>query len=256
MDKEKLLDIACKLGRGLLENGGEIYRVEESIKFFLASYGVDNPQVFAIPATIIVTVTGDDGRPVTQIERITGISQNMNRMHKFNDLCRWACRVGPELDELYKRLEEVNNSIPYPHWAVIVAYGVASLFFCLFWGGNAADAAVAFAAGIATEYCLTFMRKIKTNIFFSNLVASAVIALIAFAGIRLGLGSNMDKIIIGAIMTLVPGVAITNIMRDIISGDIITGTTKLAEVLLVATSIAIGIALMLSALQMMFGGVI
>ena len=87
-------------------------------------------------------------------------------------------------------------------------------------------------------------------------MASAVIALIAFAGIRLGLGSNMDKIIIGAIMTLVPGVAITNIMRDIISGDIITGTTKLAEVLLVATSIAIGIALMLSALQMMFGGVI
>ena len=63
MDKEKLLGIACKLGRGLLENGGEIYRVEESIKFFLASYGIDNPQVFAIPATIIVTVADEDGRP-------------------------------------------------------------------------------------------------------------------------------------------------------------------------------------------------
>lgn len=256
MDKEKLLDIACKLGRGLLENGGEIYRVEESIKFFLASYDIDNPQVFAIPATIIVTIIGDDGKPVTQIERITGISQNMNRLHKFNDLCRWACSTRPGLDELYEKLDSVNSSVPYPHWAVIIAYGVASLFFCLFWGGNAGDAAVAFFAGIATEYCLAFMRRIKTNIFFSNLVASAVIALIAFAGIRLGLGSNMDKIIIGAIMTLVPGVAITNIMRDIISGDIITGTTKLAEVLLVATSIAIGIALMLSALQMFFGGVI
>ena len=38
--KEKLLDVACKLGRGLLENGGEVYRVEQAIDFFMKAYGV------------------------------------------------------------------------------------------------------------------------------------------------------------------------------------------------------------------------
>ena len=88
------------------------------------------------------------------------------------------------------------------------------------------------------------------------MVSSMVIAVVAILGMVLGLGNSIDMIIIGAIMTLVPGVGITNIMRDIISGDVITGTNKIAEVMLIAISIAIGIALPLSAFTNIFGGVL
>jgi uncharacterized membrane protein YjjP (DUF1212 family) len=100
------------------------------------------------------------------------------------------------------------------------------------------------------------MSKVKSNIFFSNLVSSMVIAVIAILGMVLGVGNSIDMIIIGAIMTLVPGVGITNIMRDIISGDVITGTNKIAEVLLIAVAIAVGIALPLSAFTNLMGGVL
>ena len=83
-----------------------------------------------------------------------------------------------------------------------------------------------------------------------------VIAVIAILGMVLGVGNNIDMIIIGAIMTLVPGVGITNIMRDIISGDVIAGTNKIAEVLLIAVAIAVGIALPLSAFTNFMGGVL
>lgn len=252
---EKLLDTACKLGRGLLENGGEIYRVEESIGFFLSAYGIDNRQIFAIPATIIVTIH-TDSQPITQIERVTSISQNMNKMHKINALCRWACVNTPDTEEINEQLQQINSLPTYSFSSNVIAYGVASGFFSLFWGGNLWDFVISFVAGMATEYCLAFMSKVKSNIFFSNLVSSVIIAMIAVTGVKMGLNCNLDKIIIGAIMTLVPGVAITNIMRDIISGDIITGTTKIAEVLLVATSIAIGIALTLSAASSIFGGIL
>ncbi len=46
--------------------------------------------------------------------------------------------------------------------------------------------------------------------------------------------------IIGLVMNLVPGVAITNSVRDIIAGDFIAGQTKMTEALLTATSIAVG----------------
>ncbi len=254
--KEKLLDAACKLGRSLLENGGEVYRVEQAIDFFMKAYGIAGAQIFAIPATIIVTIPGDDGTPLTQLERVTSIAQNMDRLHKVNDLCRWVCENTPSPEVIAKKLDDIHKSKLYSFVQIMVAYGIASAFFCYFWGGNTGDAAVAFIAGLATEYCLKYMSKVKANIFFSNLVSSMVIAVIAILGMVSGLGNNIDMIIIGAIMTLVPGVGITNIMRDIISGDVITGTNKVAEVMLIAISIAIGIALPLSAFTNIFGGVL
>lgn len=254
--KEKLLDAACKLGRGLLENGGEVYRVEQAIAFFMKAYNITDAQIFAIPATIIVTIPGDDGKPITQLERVTSIAQNMDRLHKVNDLCRWVCDNTPDPETIHRKLADIHKSKLFSFIQVMVAYGVASAFFCYFWGGNTGDAIVAFIAGLATEYCLMYMGKVKSNIFFSNLISSMVIAVVAILGMVTGLGNNIDMIIIGAIMTLVPGVGITNIMRDIISGDVITGTNKVAEVMLIAISIAIGIALPLSAFTNIFGGVL
>lgn len=253
--KEKLLDVACRLGRGLLENGGEVYRVEQAIAFFMKAYNIPDTQIFAIPATIIVTIPGDDGKPLTQLERVTSIAQNMSRLHRVNDLCRRVCETTPDPDEIYKELDKIHKSKLYSFVQIMVAYGVASAFFCYFWGGNTGDAIVAFIAGLATEYCLKYMGKAKANIFFSNLVSSMVIAVVAILGMVTGLGNNIDMIIIGAIMTLVPGVGITNIMRDIISGDVITGTNKIAEVMLIAIAIAVGIALPLTAFTTL-GGVL
>ena len=46
ISKEKIIDTACKLGRNILENGGEIYRVEESVNFFFFFYGIVEVQIF------------------------------------------------------------------------------------------------------------------------------------------------------------------------------------------------------------------
>ena len=252
--REKLLDCACKLGRGLLENGGEIYRVEQAIGFFMKAYGIADPQIFAIPATIIVTIENEEGKAITQLERVTSISQNMSRLHKVNDLCRWVCENTPSPDVIYDRLDEIHRTKLYTFPQQMIAYGVASAFFCYFWGGNTGDAIVAFIAGIATEFCLKYLGDVKANTLFSNLISSMVIAVVAIIGMLTGIGNNIDMIIIGAIMTLVPGVGITNIMRDIISGDVITGTNKIAEVMLIAISIAVGIALPLSMFTGFLGG--
>ena len=247
---ERILKAACKLGRNILENGGEIYRVEETINFFLEAYGIFNAQIFAIPATIIVTIEEEGERPLTIVERVKGSSINLDKLSKFNDLSRRACQNKPSIESVLKDIESIRSEKPYGFFddGERMAF-----FFCLFWKGDLRDSLVAFVCGLSTKYCLDFMSRGKTNIFFSNAVSSAVIAYIAILCVNLGLAHHYDKIIIGAIMSLVPGVAITNIMRDIIAGDVITGTTKLAEVLLIALAIAVGIAIAMSSV-IFFGG--
>ena len=54
-------------------------------------------------------------------------------------------------------------------------------------------------------------------------------------------------------MLLVPGVAITNVMRDVLSGDFLTAVTRLAEVIIVAMAIAMGVAIPITAARILSG---
>ena len=69
---------------------------------------------------------------------------------------------------------------------------------------------------------------------------SALAAALALTAFRLGMPVHTDKVIIGALMLLVPGVALTNFMRDLMAEDFISGMLKLTEALLVAAAIALG----------------
>ena len=50
----------------------------------------------------------------------------------------------------------------------------------------------------------------------------------------------MDKLIIGNIMTLIPGIGLTNALRDLFTGDSIAGLLRSIEAVLTAFAIAAG----------------
>ena len=98
------------------------------------------------------------------------------------------------------------------------------------------------------------MTRLGANLFFRTIAGGAASALAAVALTRLGVGQNQDLIIIGALMALVPGIAMTNAMRDIMAGDMVAGISKAAEALLIGAAIALGTALALGLTRMVTGG--
>ena len=56
----------------------------------------------------------------------------------------------------------------------------------------------------------------------------------------MGVGMLGVFIIIGVIMPLLPGVALTNCIRDIMNGDLVSGSARLMEALLTGGCIAVG----------------
>ena len=69
-----------------------------------------------------------------------------------------------------------------------------------------------------------------------------MISAIAVIISRCGLTDGFDKVIIGASMNLVPGIILTNCMRDFIAGDFLAGMYTLIEALLIAVGMAVGAA--------------
>lgn len=254
MDYERLLMLSVELGYRLLLSGAEIYRVEESVRFLLDAYGVDSGEVFAIPNCIIVSIASPGSKPLTRITRVPGHGTNIRRIEALNDLCRRLCAQRPPLDEAWARLEAVlQDDVQFsPPWRLL-AYSLGPLAFCLFFGGTARDALCSGVCGLAAGAALTFMDRLGTNNFFRTIVGGFLSALLAVTLTYIGLGEHSNLIITGAIMNLVPGIVITNFMRDIMAGDMLSGLTKLADSLLTATGIALGTGLAITMTRLFWG---
>lgn len=244
MDYDQLLNLGVEMGRRLMDSGAEIYRVEESVQRLLRAYG-QKPQVFAIPSCLIVGIERPDGHAMTKMQRIGAHGTDIEALEQCNDLCRALCREPVPVEEALERLkaldEEHRKLSPK---VVLFGYLAAAAFFALFFGGGAGDALSAGIAGLVAGLCVMNGRSyFGSNIFFRTFISTAMGALTAMALVRLGVGENLWAVTIGTLMVLVPGMALTNAMREIMAGDIISGVTRTAEVLLVAAAIALGAAL-------------
>lgn len=252
MEYDKLLNLGSELGRMLMDSGAEIYRVEESVTRLLSAYGL-KPQVFAIPNCLIVSIDTPEGKPLTRMCRIGPHGTDIELLEYCNDLCRKLCIAPIPVEEALARLEKLpGQRKKFSNRTVLFGYVVAAAFFCAFFGGTVRDFFCAGLTGLVVAVCTLYgQRFVGSNAFFRTVVCSAIAALIPMLLVRFGLGDNPDLITIGVLMLLVPGMALTNAMREIMAGDIISGVNRTAEVILIATAIALGTALPLMVAQLL-----
>lgn len=246
MDFNELLNVSTQLGQMLLESGAEIYRVEESIQRMALAYGAKEADVYAVPTSIIVTINTTDEFNITKTKRIYSRSTNLDKVERLNNLCRYICHERPDLKAVKQELKEISHRPKYSFPMQLFAYALTSSTFTLFYGGNIADAMCALFIGPLIKIISHQLDRFRTNPFFITILCSIVAASFATLAYHLNLADHIDKMIIGLVMNLVPGVAITNSVRDVIAGDFIAGQTKMTEALLTATSIALGTGIALS----------
>ena len=245
---QKLLNTAIDLGHFLLEAGAEIYRVEESIQLVLYAYGVKHVDVFAINNNIIVTITLADDTCITRMRLIYTRDTNYQMVEDLNNLSRYICKERPPVEEFNRLLKEIRRKKKYPSWAMVAAFSGIGFAFTLFFGGNLRDALVAAVAGALIRVVQIQMERLHTNGFFINLICSFIVTMLALLVVQYQLADHSDKIIIGTLMSLVPGVAITNSIRDVIAGDLMAGMMKAVEALLIALALALGTGMALIAM--------
>lgn len=247
MTCEEILAIAARIGQGLLESGAEAYRVENSVLHVVDAYNLGECQVFSIPNYLHIDLTGKDGSTHSKMCRASSLkSVDLEQLNAWNQLCRSISETRPEAAEIWTQIAAVEQTPLYSLPMQMLAYAVGSGAFALFWGGIWLDAAAAAVIGCAVAAAMYIMGRLEANLFYKSILASALSALLACLFVHLGFGINRSEIIIGVFMTLLPGVMITNFMREIIVGDWLTGITKLMGALLIAASIALGTGIVLA----------
>ena len=243
MDYNALLDLATDLGYELAMAGAETFRVEESIVRIMAAYGVE-ADVFAIPNYLVVSITDENGTPITKMRRIGAHGNNLDAVEKFSNLSRAVCNRKPDPSEGLKWFRHVKEERLETHPLPVqyAGYFLGAAGHALFFGGSVLDFFCSGLCGILVGFVSSLLSRWKANTFFSTIASAFCMALLTYAMGAIGLPINPDAVNIGALMILVPGLLFTNAMRDIIYGDINSGVNRCVQVVLIAMAIALGTA--------------
>lgn len=236
---EKLLDVIMDIGELMLISGGEVHRVEDTIKRIFNAYGTKRTDVFIITSSIVVTIHTDD-KIYTQTRRITETAADYEKLHKLNELSRNICKNKYSAKEIRKDIYSVSGSKKYPIWLEFICYAVIAGVFTLFFGGGIIESAVSLAIGAMVRFVILLGDKTVKNKIFCKFVSAFIATLLAFAALRLKIINTVDKVIIGNIMTLIPGIGLTTALKDLLVGDSIAGLLRTIEACITALAIAAG----------------
>lgn len=242
---EAVLSCILDMGELLLTSGAEVMRVEDTISRLCAIYNFTKADVFTITSSIVLTVHTPQGRVITQTRRIRDRGTDLGRVARINALSRQLCVKPLDVPAFRCAIEELRHSPVYPVWAQCGMYALISAAFSIFFGGTLWDALAAALSGLLLFGALRFGGRMRLNSILLNMLSSMLAALAVAGMVALGLGQNPDKIIIGNIMLLIPGIAFTTSLRDMISGDTISGLLGVSEAVLKALAIAIGFAVVM-----------
>ena len=240
MDFSHILSCALDIGEHMLVSGAEVYRVEDCIRRICFAYGATDVDVFTITSSIVATVEPPGEQRLTQTRRIAGYATNLERVHRLNDLSRKMCRDRIEYEEFRQRFQAIIDHKPYSHYTELLAYALIAGSFTVFFGGSWRDAMISAMIGMVVKGTVYLVGQVHFNHVLSNLIASFVLSALAYLSVRLGAADTVDMIVIGNIMLLIPGIALTNSIRDMVSGDTIAGTLRFIEACILALSIAGG----------------
>jgi uncharacterized membrane protein YjjP (DUF1212 family) len=243
----EVVEVCLLAGKVMLQNGAETYRVEDTMMRIAASFGIHHSHSYVTPTGIIFSIDGSDP---TKLIRISERSTDLQKVAMVNSISRRISSGELSAKEAFSILKHIETAdFSFPISVQVGAAAIASGCFLIMFQGVWHDFIPAFISGGIGYSCLLYFQRLVQIKFFAEFLASLIIGLIAFLFVTVGIGYELDKIIIGSVMPLVPGVLITNAVRDLMAGHLVSGLSKGAEAFLTAFAIGTGIAVVFSLLN-------
>jgi uncharacterized membrane protein YjjP (DUF1212 family) len=243
---KKLLVLAILAGKIMLKNGAETYRVEDTIERICKSRkNIKYVDAFVTPTGIFLSLEYNE-EVMTYLQRIKTISIDLNKINLVNEFSRKFVNSSMSIDEALIELKKIDKIHTYRLLSKVCFGSMACAFFSLLFGGTFLDFISSYLVSFTVLFTLNKIDKLDLTFFLRNFVGALLASLLSYLAVNLGIGENMDKIIIGSIMSLVPGVSITNAIRDTISGDYVSGLSRGMEAVFSALAIAFGVGILLN----------
>ncbi|MDR7866773.1 MAG: threonine/serine exporter family protein [Sporomusaceae bacterium] len=244
---EDIVRLAVLAGEVLLRNGAETSRVEETMYHIARACGADKAECFVIPTGVFLTVTDFSGRPLTTMRRIKGRTINLDRIAKVNELSRRLADGRIDYAGALALLDRIaKERTGFSLVPSMVASGLVGGSFAVLQDGGSGEMAAALLTAMTVRYIAHVVSRLHGVQFTFEFLGALAAAMLGSLAVYLWPWLNRDVIVVGGIMPLVPGMAITNAIRDVIAGDLLSGVSLGLEAAMTAVAVAMGVVIVLA----------
>ena len=243
MNYQSLFKTAMLAGEIMAQSGAETYRVEDTMIRILKASNLSSVEVYATTTGIVATLSDPAMEPITGVKRIVNRSNNLSRINDVNQISRNICDGIISVEVAYQKLWEIQDSKIYNDWIIAIATIVSMGGFVGIFGGSLLDCFLAGFNGIFIVIIGKLADKRVGSAFIMDMAKSFTLAFITMIFAKYADGIDRNLIIIGSIMPLVPGIPITNAIRDTLQGDYNSGTARAVEAFVISLGIAVGVGL-------------
>lgn len=245
MNIRQLADIAIKSAELMLCSGGEIYRVEDTIDKIFASYS-KACNSFVLLSGIFISTIDESGRDVTLIKRIDSFSFDLQKIEEVNAFSRGLSAKPLSYTECLKALDEMKKPKKYPIWIRTIVAGLTTFAYTFLFNGTLSEASAAFVIGFTVYPIKEWVAKTFAFQFLETFLSGFITGFMALLFIFFFPNLELYRIIVGGVMILVPGIAITTGLKDALHGDIVSSIYRLADAVFISIAVGAGVAVSLS----------
>lgn len=244
-EAKRLLNFSVKFSHTLLSSGAEVYRVEDSINRICRSFeNIKAVNVFAIDNMVIITFVFN-GTNYTSMRRINANNANLEKLTLLNELSRNIVDGVCSIEKAFEQLKEIKNIKSYKNYIKVLLLALSAPFLCVVFGGTIKDFIPATLALTFEVIFMLYIEKFPIPSFLNISFCSSAVTLFAVCLSKIIHIENVPSIIVAGIVILFPGIRITNAMRDILSGDVLSGIIGITKAIITAMSIAVGVVIVL-----------
>lgn len=255
-ETKEILALAVDIAEELLINGGEIYRVEDTVVHILTSFGIEDYDVYVLSNGIFASANENHVDACNFIRHVPLGRVHLGKIVALNQLSREICNKTCSIEEARLRLEECKAISSVQGIPQVFFCGLGCAGFCYLFGGQIIDTFFSFFFGLLLQMFINATKPYYKSNLIQNIFGSGLVTICSLLMLHFGLPVYYDKIVIGCIMPLVPGVALTTSIRDFFSSDYLSGTIHLIDALLTSFSIAAGVGAVMTLYRIITGGVL
>lgn len=241
--QKKVLILALLAGEIILKAGAEIYRVEDTITRICKACKVPFIEVYVITTGIFLSLDAGlkEHTVHTFIKRIKNIDINLEKISLVNDFSREFTSTSLSINEGFEILRKIRNTKSYPKPLLFISVFLLGSFVGARYSATFFEMLFSGIASLAGFLLYHYMQKLDIGNFIRIYLGSFICVAVSILFSILIPNTNVHPMIIASLTVFMPGVAITNAARDILSGDMLSGTSRIVEVLTIAVSIALGV---------------
>lgn len=241
-DRRDLLRFLTVLGEAMLDISAPLIQVNHTLRKVASAGGEPKAAIITLPTALLVSVSGVEDSATAAIgggERDIDLSQ-MQGVTEVADQAGDG-RLTPR-DGLARLSAIADADYPYPAVVQVAGYTGMSIGIALLLGANPLDLVVAAVLGVLTAVVLRWTARFDPVYSAMVVLATAfVVAVITFLLARTGWDLNLLAVLVPPLITFLPGAQLTNGTIDLVTKQIVSGSSRLASGFMQLALLAVGI---------------